>query len=312
MDESELPKEYTWTKILDHVGPLRASDSKYRGSPYSLKILWADDSITYEPLTEFAVDSPVAVAQYAKDNDLLDTDGWKRFRHLVKKDKRTARIMKQADHHSSSDSIISMDDTNSTMDFRLDDSEKNIFMLGDFFIERVIATANRPEPNSFLQYQWRNRILLKDIQLKDNVVIQSTMDHDGFKLQLISAKVHSEAKGGFFFTNQENVLRVAYGAEAGPNIEKLSVKDELLKIADFSSLSTSKVVSRLGLLQSTAHKLYGKPAIRILDSSLFCEVDELGHIGCGFISEDMLNKVCGSEDPLFCMMAKGIFDVLFD
>jgi len=120
------------------------------------------------------------------------------------------------------------------------------------------------------------------------------MVHDGYKLQLISAKVHSEAKGGYFFTNQDNVLRVEYGAEAGPNIEKLSVKDELLKIADFPSLSTSKVVARLGLLQSPAHKLYGKPAIRILDSSLFCEVDEMGHIGCGFISEDMLNKVCGS------------------
>ena len=42
---------------------------------------------TYEPLSVLAADDPVTCATYFKEYDHLHNDGWKRFRHLAKRDK---------------------------------------------------------------------------------------------------------------------------------------------------------------------------------------------------------------------------------
>ena len=49
-----------------------------------------------EPLDIFGKDDPVSCAQYAKDNNLLEEPGWKRFRRLVKNDKTFKRLVNQA------------------------------------------------------------------------------------------------------------------------------------------------------------------------------------------------------------------------
>ncbi len=90
--------ETTWRfkKIFAHQGPLRPGDKEYKGSTYNVGTLWEDGSETYEPLTVMGQDCPVACAQYAKENGLLDTPGWKRFRRLAKRDKVLTRMLNQA------------------------------------------------------------------------------------------------------------------------------------------------------------------------------------------------------------------------
>ena len=57
---------------------------------------WEDGSITAEPLLFFAADSPETCAAYAKRVGLLDTDGWKRFKRLAKREKKFLRMLNQA------------------------------------------------------------------------------------------------------------------------------------------------------------------------------------------------------------------------
>ena len=48
------------------------------------------------PLKIVAVDDPVSCAIYARENDLLDTPGWKRFKHIAKLEKKFTRMVNQA------------------------------------------------------------------------------------------------------------------------------------------------------------------------------------------------------------------------
>ena len=59
-------------------------------------IRWENDEVTSEPLVQFAKDDPVSCAQYALDNDLLSTEGWKRFRNIAKNQKKLKRMVRQA------------------------------------------------------------------------------------------------------------------------------------------------------------------------------------------------------------------------
>jgi hypothetical protein len=59
-------------------------------------IEWEDGSITKEPLDVIAKDDPVTCAQYAKENQLLDVSGWKRFKRYVKNAKQFQRYINQA------------------------------------------------------------------------------------------------------------------------------------------------------------------------------------------------------------------------
>ena len=57
---------------------------------------WESGESTYEPLHIIAADDPVSCAIYAKKNDLLDTEGWKRFKGIVKRQKKLNRLLNQA------------------------------------------------------------------------------------------------------------------------------------------------------------------------------------------------------------------------
>ena len=43
-----------------------------------------------------ASDDPITCAAYAKEKNLYNLDGWKRFRHLIKKEKQLTRAIKQS------------------------------------------------------------------------------------------------------------------------------------------------------------------------------------------------------------------------
>ena len=52
--------------------------------------------ITNEPLDIIANDNPVTCEVYTRENDLLDMPGWKRFKHITKKEKKMLRMTNQA------------------------------------------------------------------------------------------------------------------------------------------------------------------------------------------------------------------------
>ncbi len=77
-------KVWRFRHITAHEGPLKPSDPTYKGSKYNIMIEWESGEITSKPLTIIAADDPVTCEIYAKENGLLDLDGWKRFKGIAK------------------------------------------------------------------------------------------------------------------------------------------------------------------------------------------------------------------------------------
>ena len=82
---------YRYRAIIGHEGPLIATDPNCKGSEWNVQIEWETGEITFEPLSAIAADdpTPITCAAYAKKKNLYNLDGWKRFRHLIKKEKQT-------------------------------------------------------------------------------------------------------------------------------------------------------------------------------------------------------------------------------
>ncbi len=97
----------TWTfkDVVDHEGPLPSSSPKYKGSSYNVLVLWEDGSKTWEPLNMLAKDDPVTIANYAKQNDLLETPGWKFLRRIARRAKKLQRMLNQARHQSKHNAV---------------------------------------------------------------------------------------------------------------------------------------------------------------------------------------------------------------
>jgi hypothetical protein len=71
-------------------------DKDYNGSRFNVLVEWENGEITTEPLSVIAADDPVTCAVYAREHDLLDVEGWKRFRNLAKREKHFLCLVKQA------------------------------------------------------------------------------------------------------------------------------------------------------------------------------------------------------------------------
>jgi hypothetical protein len=83
-------------QIVGDQGPLLCSDPNYKGSKFNVMVEWENGETTTEPLSVIATDNPVTCAIYAKEHDLLDTEGWKRFRNMAKREKHFLQLIKQA------------------------------------------------------------------------------------------------------------------------------------------------------------------------------------------------------------------------
>jgi hypothetical protein len=57
---------------------------------------WENGEQTNEPLSIIGADDPVTCAIYARDNNLLDLPGWKRFKTIAKRQKKFIRMVNQA------------------------------------------------------------------------------------------------------------------------------------------------------------------------------------------------------------------------
>jgi hypothetical protein len=62
-------------QIIWHQGPLLRSDPDYQGSKIDVTVEWEIRETTTEPLSVIAADNPVTCAIFAKEHDLLDTEG---------------------------------------------------------------------------------------------------------------------------------------------------------------------------------------------------------------------------------------------
>jgi hypothetical protein len=94
--ENDTGKLFKYCRITAHQGPLRTSDKDYKGSTYNVLVKWESGETTCEPLYLIESDDPMTCADYAKENDLLETAGWKQFKRLAKSEKRLKQMINQA------------------------------------------------------------------------------------------------------------------------------------------------------------------------------------------------------------------------
>ena len=96
--EKDDGEENIWKfkRITAHEGPLTKSHPNWKGSSFNVMIEWENGEITSEPLAVIAKDDPVTCAIYARDNNLLQTPGWKQFKGIAKRQKKLFRMANQA------------------------------------------------------------------------------------------------------------------------------------------------------------------------------------------------------------------------
>ncbi len=95
-DQEQEQILWRYKRIIAHQGPIKPGDPDYNGSTYNVLIEWENGEQTYEPLRIVAKDDPVTCAIYAKDNNLLDTPGWRSFKRLAMRTKKFIRAVNQA------------------------------------------------------------------------------------------------------------------------------------------------------------------------------------------------------------------------
>ncbi len=87
---------WRFQRIIGHQGPLLRSDPDYKGSKFNIMVEWENGETTTEILSVIAADDLVTCAIYAKEHDLLDTEGWKHFRNTAKREKHFLQLVKEA------------------------------------------------------------------------------------------------------------------------------------------------------------------------------------------------------------------------
>jgi hypothetical protein len=91
--ENDKEQLYKFCRIAAHQRPLSTSDKDWKGSKYNILVEWETGETTYEPLNAIAADDPVTCAEYAKKNNLLNTDNWKQFRRIAKSEKKLQQMI---------------------------------------------------------------------------------------------------------------------------------------------------------------------------------------------------------------------------
>ena len=96
---------FTFRDILGHQGPLNPNDPRYKGSSYNVKVLWEDGSETWEPLNMMIKDDPATLAKYAKENNLLETPGWKSLKRIARRAKFLQRMINASKRRQQHDAV---------------------------------------------------------------------------------------------------------------------------------------------------------------------------------------------------------------
>ena len=77
-DDSEVA--WKFKHVVAHQGPLKWSDPSHKGSLHNVLLEWENGEVTAEPLNIVGKDDPITCAEHARDNGLLNEEGWKQFR----------------------------------------------------------------------------------------------------------------------------------------------------------------------------------------------------------------------------------------
>jgi hypothetical protein len=93
-DEDTIVWKYR--RINTHEGPLNRTHPNYKGSKYNVMVEWENGEITAEPFSVVAADDPITCAIYARDRNLLEIEGWRRFKGIAKRQKKFFRMANQA------------------------------------------------------------------------------------------------------------------------------------------------------------------------------------------------------------------------
>jgi hypothetical protein len=88
---NEDSHHWKFLTILGHIHtPVGHKDRM--GSDYNVRTGWETRAVSVEPLDFLAKDIPVDLAMYAKKHDLLEKEGWKRFRRIANRDKHLQSV----------------------------------------------------------------------------------------------------------------------------------------------------------------------------------------------------------------------------
>ena len=82
--------EYAIDRIVDH--------RKLKNGNWEFKVRWTgyqESEDSWQSLNSIANDDPVTVTLYAVENDLLKTQGWKRFSRMSQRPKKFRRLLNQ-------------------------------------------------------------------------------------------------------------------------------------------------------------------------------------------------------------------------
>jgi hypothetical protein len=189
----------------------------------------------------------------------------------------------------------------SGQEWQLPDCDRGGTLLGKNM--RVVSvrvmnetTAPKTEP-CILSHMFGDRVLTVVWKFSREQLTEPaprTLSAFGRRYELISRKVLSD--GVAFQHWKPKCVHFVYAQISGRGFETLDLSKELLEIADFKALSTRKAAARLELLRSPAIKFsQTKPGLVFLQNSQFCEVADRGYVGCGFISEEMLDYLSGNR-----------------
>ena len=142
---------------------------------------------------------------------------------------------------------------------------------------------------SFLRYYFGpSRVLTFPTKIKKGVVINQTVNFNGYTWELVSRKMKDKDKGqNGHKNNKEADAEFDYIATSGPDMDTVNLQEELERICGFGSLG-AKAPARLEHLQSHAKSIVD------ISTDYIEWIEEAGHEGCGFFPDKFFDgmKAC--------------------
>jgi len=179
-------------------------------------------------------------------------------------------------------------------EWRVPDSTGGGTRFGSRIVQKIrVSGKSFRDDNTFLSHFLGDRIKIVEVPLLNQNEAMDPFDitvfEDGRVYELMSVKIREDNEGPSMQYCKKLCASLVYCQTRGPRLEPISIETELSKLADFSSLSSRKVMARMELLQSPALKLpSGRPGIFFLNAKEACVIDDNGNDGCGFIDETFL------------------------
>jgi RNA dependent RNA polymerase. len=181
-------------------------------------------------------------------------------------------------------------------DFHMPEYNSGGMKFGDHTVSKILVPANEYElqNNSFIKHLAGRRLITLQRKVNSSKPIQEIITDSSGTYELISRKIVKSDDGGFFKPKED---RFEYIQTEGPGLTKVSAAEVFSTLANFAALPTRKVVARLDLLFSPIYKCKttGEHLLKIFHSSSFEDIKEEGHVGCGFICEELLCDLLGNN-----------------